>query len=139
MKKAVSISLMLLMFAAMLQVSVATHYCSGQYAASKVSLSGNLANCGMESCDSELPLSGTNFTQNCCDDYVTFCEIDSNYSPSFTVVPDSYQNNFQLFCTPAESPVYSSTVIKTIYTNVYPPGVLLSTDVDLSDICILRI
>jgi hypothetical protein len=139
MKKGISISLVFLMLAAMFHFSVATHYCNGKVAASTVSLSGKLATCGMECSEKGLPLSGTNFTKHCCNDIVTFCGIDSNYTPSFSFVPEYYQYNFQHFSIPIGSPVYSMAVLKSLYTNVSPPGVLMSTSVDLSDICIFRI
>ncbi|MFA5820079.1 MAG: hypothetical protein WC854_12480, partial [Bacteroidales bacterium] len=82
MKKGFSILLIPLILTAMLHLSVATHYCGGKEVASKLSLTGKLANCGMEGSKKELPLSGTNFTKHCCDDVVTFCGTDSNYTPS---------------------------------------------------------
>ena len=139
MKNGISILLVVLMLAAMLHLSVATHYCSGKVAASTISLSGKLATCGMECSEEGLPLSGTNFTKHCCDDIVTFCGIDSNYTPSFSFLPESYQNNFQVFSKPTGSPGFSIAVLKSLYTNVSPPEALMSTSVDLSDICIFRI
>ena len=139
MKKGVSISFALLMLLAMLHLTVATHYCGGKVAASTVSLSGKLATCGMECSEKGLPLPGTNFTKHCCNDIVTFCGIDSNYIPSFSFLPESYQYNFQVFSIPSGSPVYSIAVLKSLYINVSPPGTLMSTNVDLSDICIFRI
>jgi len=140
MKKGISISLVFLMLTAMLHLTVATHFCGEKVAASTVSFSGKLATCGMVECsEKELPLSGTNFTKHCCNDIVTFCGIDSNYTPSFSFVPESYQYNFQVFSIPTGSPVYSIAVLKSLYTNVSPPGALMSTNVDLSDICIFRI
>ena len=139
MKKGVSISFALLMLLAMLHLTVATHYCGGKVAASTVSLSGKLATCGMECSEKGLPLPGTNFTKHCCDNIVTFCGIDSNYTPSFSFVPESYQYNFQVFAIPVGLSVNSHTDLITLDTNTSPPGVLLSTNVDLSDICIFRI
>ena len=139
MKNGISILLVVLMLAAMFHFTVATHYCSGKVAASTVSLSGKLATCGMECSEKGLPLQGTNFTKHCCDDIVTFCGIDSNYNPSFSFVPESYQFNFQVFSIPTASPVYSIAVLNSLYTNVSPPEALMSTSVDLSDICIFRI
>jgi hypothetical protein len=138
-KKVFSIFLSLLILAAMLHLTVATHYCDGNVAVSTVSLTGKLATCGMECSEKGLPLSGTNFTKHCCDDIVTFCGIDSNYTPSFSFLPESYQYNFQVFSIPTGSPVYYIAVLKSLYTNVSPPEALRSTSVDLSDICIFRI
>ncbi len=138
-KKGISILLVVLMLAAMFHFTVATHYCSGKVAASTVSLSGKLATCGMECSEKGLPPPGANFTKHCCDDIVTFCRIDSNYTPSFSFLPESYQYNFQVFSILKGSPVYCIAVLKSLYTNVSPPEALMSTSVDLSDICIFRI
>ena len=139
MKKGISISLVFLMLTAMLHLTVATHFCGGKEAASTVSLSGKLATCGMECSEKELPLPGTNFTKHCCDDIVTFCGIDSNYTPSFSFVPESYQYNFQVFAIPVALSVNSYTNLVPLYTNVSSPDELMSTSVDLSDICVFRI
>ena len=140
MKKVTSISLVVLMVAAMLHISVAVHYCGGYDVASKVSLTGKLASCGMEGSEKELPPSGTNITKHCCDDIVTLCGTDSNYVPSFSFVPESFQYIFHIFAVPARVTANSLTDFIPLYnTDVNPPGALMSTRVDLSDICVFRI
>ena len=139
MKKGTSISLMLLMIAAMLNISVATHYCGGTVAASKVSLTGILADCGMEDNEKDLPPSGTLFSKHCCEDIVTYCGTDSNYTPSFHSIPESYQYNFQTPYMPDGLSVNGGSNLIRFYTNVNPPGVLMSTSVDLTAICVFRI
>lgn len=139
MKKGISISLVLLIIAAMLHLAVATHYCGGKVAASTVSLSGKLASCGMEGTETDYPLPGTHLDKHCCDDVVTFCGTDSNYTPSFSYAPDSFQYKFQVFSIPAGYPVHSIEVLKSLYSNVSPHGALMSTNVDLSNICVFRI
>jgi hypothetical protein len=127
------------MLTAMIHITVAAHYCEGEVAALKISLSGKLASCGMEGPVKEFPLSGTYFTKHCCEDVVTSYGTDSNYTPSFSFIPDSYQYNFQFFSISTGYPVYASAVLKSQYTDASPPGALKSTDVDLSDICVFRI
>ena len=139
MKKVTSISLVLLFITAILHISVAKHYCGGKEVASKVSFAGKPANCGMESSEKELPLRGTNLSNHCCEDVVTICGIDSNYMPSFSFIPDSFQYNFSILRISAGYPVNSLVVVKSQYTDVSPPGTLMSTKVDLSDICVFRI
>ncbi len=139
MKKVFSISLIVLLIATMLHLSVATHYCGGIEVASKVSLTGKLAHCDMQCSEMELPLPGTNFTKQCCYDVVTFCGIDSNYTPSFTFLPESYQGNFHVFAIPTALSVNSYISLIPSYTNVCPSGALMSTEVDLSSICVFRI
>ena len=139
MKKISSISLVLLIMAAMLHFSVATHYCGGKIAASKISLTGKLANCGMEGSEKELPFPGLNFSKHCCDDVITVCGTDSNYMPSISFIPESYKCNFSISALPAELAVKSLNDQIHSLTNVNPPGVLMSTSVDLPDICVFRI
>lgn len=139
MKKVFSISLSLLMVVAILHISIAMHYCEGKEVAATVSLSGKLASCGMTCTEKEMPLQGNNFTSHCCDDLVTLCGISSNYSPTYSFVPESYQYIFQVLATPADIIYISQKEINHSYSNVSPPGALMSTKVDLSSICVFRI
>lgn len=139
MKKGVSIFLSLLMLVAILHLSVATHYCEGKEVAKVVSLSGKLASCGMKCSEDETPSPGINFTRHCCDNTLTFCGISSNYSPTYSFVPESFQYNFQVLATPVALSVNSYTDLIPLFTNISPPDELMSTNVDLSDICVYRI
>ena len=139
MKKVISISLTILALIALLHFSVATHYCMGKIAATKISLSGELATCGMESDDNNQPQTGTHFISHCCDNVLVYCGINVNYFPSFSFVPESYNNNFQVFSLPASLTICSLTSSKSIYTSINPPGVSASNNVDLSAICVFRI
>ncbi|MFA5820082.1 MAG: hypothetical protein WC854_12495 [Bacteroidales bacterium] len=138
-KKIFSISFVLLMLTAMLHLSVATHYCGGKITASKISLSGKPATCGMEEEEKDFPLSGTHISSHCCDDAMVFYGINASYTPTFTATIDSYQHNFQAFSLSAGLPVNSSAVLQSLYTSASPPDALMSTNVDLSDICVFRI
>jgi hypothetical protein len=139
MKKGISISLSLLMLTAVLHLSVATHYCEGREMATVVSLSGKLASCDMKCSEIELPLTGTNFTKHCCDNVVTFCGVDNNYIPSFSFLPESLQYNFQVLAIPTVLFANSHTGLISLNTSLSPPGALMSTNVDLSNICVYRI
>jgi len=127
------------MVAAMFHISVAMHYCEGKEVATKVSLSGKLASCGIKCPEEEIPLQGTYFTGHCCDNTLTFCGISSIYSPTYSFVPESYQCSYQVLAIPVELFVKFQTDNESFYSNVSPPGALMSTDVDLSDICVFRI
>jgi hypothetical protein len=137
-KKGVSIILVLFMLTAMVHITVATHYCKGEFAALKISLAGKLASCGMEDPEKKLPPSGTYFTGQCCKDIVTSCKTDSNYAPSTCLLAATFQNNYQILSFAAVNTVYSAASPKPIFTSVSPPRILKSTDVDLSDICVYR-
>jgi hypothetical protein len=138
MKKVFSISLMMLTLAAMLQLTVTTHYCGGQKAASKISLSGKLASCGMEGDGTSLPCTDTFVKTNCCQDIVHSYSITCNYFPSFSVVPEKNQQISSHFDTPNGTALRSPLSVKT-FSDKSPPGVFDFRSVDLSEICILRI
>jgi hypothetical protein len=139
MKKVISISLTILMLIALLHFSVATHYCMGKIAATKISLSGELATCGMESDENIQPQTGTHFTSHCCDNVLVYCGINVNYFPSFSIVPESCNSNFQVFNIPASFKICSISTFKSINTGVRPPGISASSNVDLRAICVFRI
>jgi len=139
MKKTISIFLTFLMLAALFHLSIATHYCGGTIAATKISLSGKLASCGMESVENTTPLQGSNFLSHCCENSLTFCGVVNNYHPTFSNVPEVFRDQIRLICFPAYNIPNSPSLIKPICTNASPPGKLSSNAVDLSDICVYRI
>jgi len=127
------------MLAAMLHISVATHYCGGEKVAAILSVTGKLADCGMEGLQEEIPLQGANFKTHCCDDVVITCGIDNNYTPEFPFMPELYQYNFQVLAIPVKLSAKSQTHNNPLYSNLSPPGALMSTSVDLTGICVFRI
>jgi hypothetical protein len=139
MKKVISISLTLLMLIALLHFSFATHYCKDNIAASKISLSGGLATCGMENDENELPQTGSAFTTHCCDNVIFFCGTNGNYFPSFSFVPESYNNDFNVFSLPSNMNFCSIAALKSLNTRVNPPGESTVNNVDLTAICVFRI
>jgi hypothetical protein len=139
MKKGISISLSLLMLVAIFHISVATHYCGGKEVAMKVSLSGKLADCGMEDSEKQLPQQGTNISNHCCDNTIAFYGADNTYIPTYSFVKESFHYNILVWSVPTEFPAKSRTDNKPLYSNESPPGALMSTCVDLSVVCVFRI
>ncbi len=139
MKKAGAIIFSLLMLTAMLHFSIASHYCQGHIADSKISLSGKHASCGMEDDENEQSLPGTHLSSDCCYDVVTYIGTDNEYTPSLSFLSYTYQFNFQVFNIPTRLPVISEISLKSLFTSAGPPDGLSSTRVDLSDICVFRI
>ena len=139
MKKAVSISLIFLMLTALLHLSVASHYCNGNNVASKISLSGKLATCGMEGHEQDSPQSGIRFTSHCCENLLTFFGTSNNYFPSFSFVTEIHQLHFQVLAISENLSHYSFALPILINTSVGPPGAPASNSVDLSAICVFRI
>ena len=139
MKKATSILISVLMLIVMLQVSVATHYCHGNIAASKISFSGKHATCGMETDKPEDPIPGKQIKSLCCEDVILTYIIDDNYSPSSFSLGEVYPIITQTNSITAYSYVIPVSFPVKITLGVGPPYVLKSTNVDLADICVFRI
>jgi hypothetical protein len=128
-----------LVLTAMLHLTISTHYCGGHVAASKISVSGKVASCGMECSDIELPLYGTYFSKHCCEDVVTTFVLDNNYTTTFSFVTEVFQNSFHVISSQEAVSVNFNIEKNPLFTDVSPPWALMSTDVDLSGICVFRI
>ena len=139
MKKVIASSLIFLFLSAVLHLSVATHFCCGNISASKISLSGKLATCGMASDDITLPISGSHFSSHCCENVLVFCGINSIFFPSFSFVNETFQQHFHFFSIPTDLDLQPLASIKSICTNLSPPGPSVSNTVELPDICVFRI
>ena len=141
MKKAVSITLSFVILAAMLHVSVVTHYCMGTEEASKISLSGKPISCGMENTESDLPFTGTHLNPQLCENVITSYAVDNNYVPVSLQGNESPQTTSRMINISIGTPVYYIIPVKSLYklTSTSPPGLLKSTAVELSYICIYRI
>jgi hypothetical protein len=140
MKKFLSISFSFLILLSVMHITIATHYCGSEIATSeKISVSGELATCGMESMDDNSTLPGDYFRTHCCDDKVSVLAVDNNYAPSSFEFKAFPQHILQVFIIPADFQFQSLVVSNLLNTNVHPPGNYLVSDVSLPDICVFRI
>lgn len=139
MKKASSIILSFFMLLALCNFVVATHYCHGNVIDSKVSLSGNTTICNMRETGKDNMLPGLVLTSTCCNNTVTSLGVDNNYFPSSYSIPTYLSLNFQAFTIQLGSQIHFINLSKGQYTGESPPGVLMSTNVDLPSICLFRI
>jgi hypothetical protein len=128
------------MLAVVLRITITVHYCGGKENGRTISFTTGLTDCGMKDLNKEIPFyPGSNFTEHCCKDLVAVCGVDNYYSSSFSFVPEYFRYDFQILTIPIKLSANSQTNINLLYTNVSPPGVLMSTNVDLDDICVFRI
>lgn len=139
MKKLFSISLAFIMLLSGLQLTISMHYCGGELAQSKVSLTGHVASCGMESATDDCTHASTIEESSCCKNKVSVYEIDHNYAPSFSEFKASAQTVLQVFVIPENITFQSLTAINQTVTDTSPPGNLLSSAVSLPKICVFRI
>lgn len=139
MKKLLSISFALLILLSGMHFTIATHFCGGEFSASKVSFSGELASCGMEGTADKCSSIGNHLNSDCCKNEVSVLAVDHNFSPSFTIFKTFAPNLLQVFEIPACIQIHSLTAVNLIYTNVSPPGNFLANAVNLPKICVFRI
>ncbi len=139
MKKFLSIVFALLILLSGMHFTVATHYCGGFSAFTKLSVSGELATCGMEgtvdNCSSPVKLNGA----NCCKDKVAALVVDPNYSTSFAQLKHFAQHLQQVYQLPITLLNKPQPALLLICSNASPPGNFLVSDVSLPTICVFRI
>ena len=138
MKTIISIPLMLLILFSGISVKFATHYCGGHFAATKVSLTGELATCGMES-SSDNNSFGNSFNKHCCDDITSAYSISDNYIPSSYDVKEPWQHVLNLIVVPAGFPVNQEKIVYTSCNSIRPPGINYPNSVARPAICVFRI
>lgn len=119
--------------------TVATHYCGGKLAASKVSFSGELASCDMEGLVDECFTPGNHLNLNCCNNKVSAFAVEHFYAPSFTEITTFAQHILQFFTVPAYHEGQSPIATNLISTDAGPPGNILVSAVSLPKICVFII
>ena len=140
MKKFLSISFSSLILLSVMHVTIATHYCGSQGVTSeKVSVTGELASCGMEGPCDTCPLQGKYLGTHCCDDKVVVLAVDNNYAPSYGEFKAYSPHILQVFNIPESLLLNSLATLNLISTSVSPPGNFMVSAVSLPDICVFRI
>ena len=139
MKKLLSISLALLMLLSGMQLTISMHYCGGELADSKVSLTGHIASCGMEGLVDECTDPGSHMESSCCNNQVSVYAVDQNYSPSFSEFKAFSQTVLQVFFIPENNTFLSHPSLLQTNSGANPPGNYLAAAVSLPKICVFRI
>ena len=139
MKKVLSILTVLLTVASVAHVSVARHYCHGVPVATRVSLTGEHASCGMEESEEECPVHGHNLDRHCCDNTVSFYGID-NTTISSTYQAPEVPKTFNMLSA-AFAHVVSDNLFTSVseYSDTGPPPSFAYPAVDLPVICQFRL
>jgi hypothetical protein len=139
MKKLLSISFALLILLSGMHLTIATHFCSGELAASKVSFSGELASCSMEGPVDRCLSTAKHSDSNCCKNEVSVLSVDHNFAPSFTIFKIFSPNLLQVFEIPACLHIHSLTAVNLVCSTISPPGNLLVNAVSLPKLCVFLI
>jgi hypothetical protein len=138
MKKGVGVILIIILIGSILHLSVSRHFCEGKLVASKISLSGNPADCGMRSSGCNSPFSGAKFDIRCCNNIVNSLVITGCYLPSFSGISEYYQYVMYYLYNPSDYQLFASADHDSGYADHDPPGELISSSVRLPMICVFR-
>jgi hypothetical protein len=139
MKKLVSISFALFILLAGMHLTVATHFCGGEIAATRVSFTGHLASCGMESDAKTIPYSETNFAAHCCDNQISIFAINNNFIPAEFHAQEITQNMQHEFYIRAGFSFEHKYLSSLGLTNASPPCNFSANAVSTAGICVFRI
>lgn len=137
MKKLFTIVIAVVILASGLKVSINHHYCGGKLAATKITFSGKLASCGMESVQRDHSKQ-ISIGKKCCEDHITYYGINTKYLPEYFKL-SSPQPEKSLNSLPVNELIYTSPYPLYTYLYVLPPGEDLVAGVTLSEICVFRI
>jgi hypothetical protein len=119
--------------------TVASHFCGGRVAATKVSLTGKMASCGMESDLKTNNSLKTGLTSHCCDNDISVYSVDNNYMPSVFHFKEVAQHVLHAFYISGVFSFRADSPLLTKLINISPPCHYLTSAVCMADICIFRI
>lgn len=137
MKRVFTILTILLILTSGIQVSIDRHYCGGNLADVKISLSGKPGTCGMETREHNCPKQ-LSFDKKCCEDQINFYSVTSNYFPEYFKISHPTAGK-DLQVTFMLSNVLRSSDVKDLISLALPPGDNLKSAFSLSEICSFRI
>jgi hypothetical protein len=120
-------------------IRIATHYCCGSLAATRVSLTGVLASCGMEGCDLDHSTLESTFTNLCCENHLSSYFLnDFSGSATYTVSQPVVEINPVFNLIANQYPGFETLVYQEVNPKP-PPGALFSSHISSPSLCIFRI
>jgi len=137
MKKISAILIGIVMIASGFQVSIDHHFCGGVLAATKLSVTGKLASCGMKM-TGHSHTDRSSIEKKCCEDQLLKIVFNSNYIPEFSNHSASLKVNHQT-SVPVCDLILNSFVQNGSSRWVLPPGTDPDRRITLSSICVFRI
>jgi hypothetical protein len=138
MKKLFSITFAFIILLSGMHLSMATHFCGGEVASVKWSLTGKNASCGMEYAKNSCPLQN-GFSSSCCQNEIFFLSVDKNYIPSLCNFKEISKIHFQTLLVPVKIYFNSNFTPKSFCSNDIYADIAMSSVVSLPKICVFII
>jgi hypothetical protein len=139
MKSFLTIMLAFVFLLSGMHFTIASHYCGGKIAATKVSVSGKMASCGMEAEENNGTSSQPVLTSHCCDNKSAVYSTDNVYSPSEFHFKQVTVNKVLHHFIPAHFIFHDNRFTTLNTVNTGPPGYYIANAVRMTAICVFRI
>jgi hypothetical protein len=139
MKKYVTILFAFLILLSGMHLIIATHFCGGEITATKVSISGKEASCGMAFDEKSKASSEPILIANCCENKRAVYSVDNNYIPAPFHVRELSQSVLHELIIPEGFTFYSDYPSSPNLADLSPPGNYAANAVRLADICVFRV
>jgi hypothetical protein len=138
MKSVLSISLSVLILFSGINIRYAAHYCGGNVVATKISLSGELATCGMEPGEANNSSSVTIKT-HCCEDITSQFTINNTYVASLSTTDLPGQKIIDNGFFSLDHLIIRGYPLINFFNDIRPPGNIHSITDLASVLCTFRI
>jgi hypothetical protein len=135
MKTVLSIPLIVLIVFSGISISFASHYCGGTVAATRVSMTGELATCGMEKPSVNHSFLNI-YTKKCCEDVVSAYSLCNNYLSSSSLICDPGKHSISIMFIPCPVQIPLQLFHNSSDPKVRPPGTSLRNMVSQPFLCI---
>lgn len=139
MRKVVAILIAMLVLLSTLHVTVASHYCHGTLAATKISLSGHQAGCGMEDSENASTTDLQLAPQTCCHNIASVFSVDDSYAPSTFQLVKALSSGFVYLMIAPIHAIRSQLTSYKITPNISPQALFKLREVPLDFICVFRV
>jgi hypothetical protein len=139
MKKFLTITVALLLLLSGMHITIATHFCGGELAATRVSVTGVMATCGMVHHEANNSSAETILKSNCCENETDVYAVDENYSTTEFHFKKVAPVILQVFYIPQGFSYHSNILQATYLANASPPDNFMANAVSMADICVFRI
>lgn len=137
MKKVFAILISIVFIGSGLRVSIDSHFCYGNLAATKISLNGEKASCGMNRTD-DYNSDKVLFDSKCCDDQVSSITLSNKFFPEYYNVEKPFPVKQVMIFHNILSSEYGFLI--SGYSNrVFPPGEYSLKRLTQPDICVFQI
>ena len=137
MKKGLLILTIIVFLISGFQLTIARHFCGGELASVKISLSGIKASCGMMECVNAHNSNNPILESHCCEDQILSNQVKSDFFPEYFNISKPQIEKHLIYANNKISDFNFNYFISKKY--FFPPGKTSSVLLSQADLCIFRI